>query len=231
MNWTDFMIAIRRGLIPSKKELVDGTTKVGNADKLDGHDSGYFAQGTNGVANHASKLVQIHGGSDLLEFALTVQPMEVVTFLTGGNTTNIPTGGAYSQGMIYRRSEDTIDILLFARSTGKVWHNAYKGTAWTGWQSLANDADLAKYLPLSGGTLTAQHYLPLGLKNANGNNSYVQFEGKDGALGYLGFESANTLRLLSSVGGSLGDILHSGNSAKTAIQESAPSDTNSLWVW
>lgn len=37
MNWTDFIIAIKRGLIPSKKELVDGTTQVGNAKTLDGH--------------------------------------------------------------------------------------------------------------------------------------------------------------------------------------------------
>lgn len=63
----------------------------------------------------------------------------------------------------------------------------------------------------SGGTVTAQHYLPLVLKNANGNNSYIQFEGKDGVLGYIGFESTNVLRLLSSVGGFLGDILHTGN--------------------
>lgn len=79
------------------------------------------------------------------------------------------------------------------------------------WQRLGTAVDLSNYLPLTGGTLTAQHFLPLGLKNANGNNSYMQFEGKDGVLGYLGFESTNVLRLLSSVGGSLGDILHTGN--------------------
>ena len=43
MNWTDFIIAIRQGLIPSKKELVDGTTKVGDSKKLDGHGAEYFA--------------------------------------------------------------------------------------------------------------------------------------------------------------------------------------------
>ena len=85
------------------------------------------------------------------------------------------------------------------------------------WQRLGIAVNLANYLPLTGGKVTAQHYLPLGLKNANGNNSYIQFEGKDGVLGYIGFESTNVLRLLSSVGGSLGDILHTGNFANYAL--------------
>jgi len=86
------------------------------------------------------------------------------------------------------------------------------GGTWSGWFDLNKD-----YLPLTGGTVTAQNYLPLGLKNANGNNSYVQFEGKDGVLGYIGFESTHVLRLLSSVGGFLGDILHTGNYSAYAL--------------
>lgn len=73
MNWTDFMIAIRQGLIPSKKELTDGTTKVGNADKLDGHDSEYFAtaEGLNAVQTTSKGSLTAAGWYRVAEYAST----------------------------------------------------------------------------------------------------------------------------------------------------------------
>ena len=81
MNWADFKIAIAKGLVASAESvanIVSGATKVGNADKLDGNDSSYFAtkasvtnitNGTTTVPNadkldgyHASDFIQTNGG-------------------------------------------------------------------------------------------------------------------------------------------------------------------------
>lgn len=42
MNWADFKIAVAQGLVASAESvanIISGTTKVGNADKVDGYDS------------------------------------------------------------------------------------------------------------------------------------------------------------------------------------------------
>lgn len=46
MSWTEIMIAIKKSIVASGESvanIISGSTKVGNADKLDGKDSNYFA--------------------------------------------------------------------------------------------------------------------------------------------------------------------------------------------
>lgn len=58
MSWTEIMIAIKKGIVASAESvanIVSGTTKVGNADKLDGQDSSYFAAAANVANTYATK--------------------------------------------------------------------------------------------------------------------------------------------------------------------------------
>ena len=143
MNWTDFMIAIRQGLIPSKKELVDGTTKVGDADKLDGHEAEYFQ------AVESETLT-----TSILEKALTLTQGTYEYSLGGGSYTgtDLPSSN-YKYGKATVRTKgvsSTITVILWGvLASGNVIppvFNLYNGGTWSGWQTLATTADLANQL-------------------------------------------------------------------------------------
>lgn len=312
MNWTDFMIAIRQGLIPSKKELVDGTTKVGNADKLDGHDAEYFAP-----------LSRINGDyltTSILEKALTA-PLGISEYKLGGDGYN---GGdlphyawTYATAIVYKRAANSIVVMLVCELYDRTLINRYGGTTWTGWVESANTADLANYLPKTGGNVRGNINLlednaaerALRIANAVGTidmlvtgggskglydrttDKWIVRSDNDGGVNFYGTASGNfpltggnltgpniglnngtggviaddlhtgvtandddknyrhlimyrrrlggggeiglALQIREVIGGSSKDYIihHDGNSAKVAIQASAPSDTSSLWVW
>ena len=86
-------------------------------------------------------------------------------------------------------------------------------------------------LPLTGGKISGG-YTPLTINNGSTNNGVaIGFSAIGAAFGFLGFQGVDKPVYIPSVGSGSKSLLHTGNSAKTAIQESAPSDTNSLWVW
>ena len=74
----------------------------------------------------------------------------------------------------------------------------------------ANNASLANYLPISGGTINGNTIAPL-LLNANATgHSILQFSANDTYLGALGFSGVDSPYYRSSGGGQYA-ILHSGN--------------------
>lgn len=85
-------------------------------------------------------------------------------------------------------------------------------------------------LPLDGGTITGTGYTPLQIKDANYDVTLLGFLGKSGVLGNLGFDGANN-PTFKDTSNNYHSLLHTGNSAKVVINETAPSDTNALWVY
>lgn len=102
-------------------------------------------------------------------------------------------------------------------------------------------------LPLTGGTVngavslngvvstkaqinvSAPGYYPLNLTRTDDDPTYITFTGSSGGLGKLGFRKLGVPAYMNGDGVSF-PLLHTGNSAKVAIQETAPTDTTALWV-
>lgn len=74
----------------------------------------------------------------------------------------------------------------------------------------AKAVDLSNYLQKSGGTLEAPTPHVMGVKNTAGTDCYVNFNGKDGLLGYLGFYGNNPA-YIDGVTKALKLLLHTGN--------------------
>ena len=84
-------------------------------------------------------------------------------------------------------------------------------------------------LPLNGGTITGAY--PLNINdNTNTNEAYVIFSASGARLGYIGVHKDHGA-IFMDANWAQHKILHTGNSAKVAIQSSAPTDTSALWVW
>lgn len=117
----------------------------------------------------------------------------------------------------FRIYDSTNGKALFASSaTGNT--NTIEGTA-------------SGNLPLTGGTITSDTAeAPLVVKYTKANKAFISFSGSSGVLGWLGYDIDHDPALYSSALGTK-KLLHTGNSAKVAIQESAPTDTKALWVW
>ena len=105
MSWTQIIAAIKMGLVASAESvanIINGTTKVGNADKLDGNDSTYFATAasviniTNGTTTvpKADTLDGYHA-SDLLRndnYREYVRPWTILNEVTGDFNTMLTRG-------------------------------------------------------------------------------------------------------------------------------------------
>lgn len=101
----------------------------------------------------------------------------------------------------------------------------------------AYTADEVGALPLAGGTagelkVQAGKSYPLVIDNTNASSGMVMvdFQINGATMGKLGFQGKSCLRFLDA-SNNLREILHSGNSAKVIINETAPSDTSTLWVY
>lgn len=89
-----------------------------------------------------------------------------------------------------------------------------------GAEYFAPKTDLANYLSKSGGVITAKSYIPLVLTSTDYGNALLQFIGKDGTLGYIGFEGADELKFFNSSGGLSYELLHTGNMADHVLPKS-----------
>lgn len=91
-------------------------------------------------------------------------------------------------------------------------------------------------LPLVGGVIgDGNDHYPLVIKGNDSKRVSIGFrDGSNNALGYLGMIGTDNLTFFTSDSKGLGagnTILHTGNSAKVVVSETAPSDTSALWVW
>lgn len=88
-------------------------------------------------------------------------------------------------------------------------------------------------LPLTGGKIAAAKREPLTIENTTEGASAVDiiFRINGANMGQLGYNSAGEPYFYSNKMSASYKFLHTGNSAKVVISETAPSDTSALWVW
>lgn len=306
MNWTDFMIAIRQGLIPSKKELEDGYLKksggtVNGSVKADGIEStDGFVHSTNKGKLHLFKFVdsagewgsQIrdykadgsfnslvfqntngiawgtfdangtkNGGGDILHtgnMANHVLPKnggalnnELVVLLNGNTEhpkTRVLTDALGSSFLINSNTDNTKmrGIAIHTQSPNVNTKNALEyqytddGVNW-GIHTLLHTGNindqilhantLQGLMPVGDGTRGVPYIgADYGIMEIGSMIDFHTASGQDFKV-RLSVTSNGSLYLSEDGGSRGGYTLHTGNSAKVAIQSTAPSDTSSLWVW
>lgn len=86
-------------------------------------------------------------------------------------------------------------------------------------KDLLHTGNMASHvLPLTGGgVVSADKSIPVALKNNSADSTYLQYVGKSGSLGYVGFLNANRLVYMNSASSEVKDILHIGNMADYVI--------------
>jgi hypothetical protein len=296
MNWTDFIIAIKQGLIPSKKELVDGTTTVGNANKLGGKGaSEYFlksggdidgtlhARGATDtpIYNHANSSTDesyigyavgdilrgyigfkngkahIHNVGDIATTA------DLANYLPKNDavatTFTIEQDGMIGIPCIRYRNGGTMLGYLGIRRDGQLamWDGSAQnmktyihdgnvgdyaaGSAYGLIGHYGTDNGGILYNPNYGGvryTYNVDSYNEGIFPTSSNANSVLTLNRHAGDYtSQLGFSSNGCLYYRTFDGEAIHasktwrEILDTGNSAKVAIQSTAPTDTSALWVW
>jgi len=178
--------------------IINGTTTVGNANKLVGE----FVSGS------------------IKTYATTVVPAQTKQYvLTDTNTTDLPVSG---RGIVEidRRTYDRW-LTYFCLENNTIYTTEYDANigAWHPWKTVATTADLANYLPKSGGEITGDDIIPLILKCSNdGDVSVLGFSTGSGMKGYLGFNGVNTPVFYNAQGGH-DFLLHTGNVGDYAIKK------------
>lgn len=186
--------------------IINGTTAVGNALKLNGLTDANFMRCRSDLyantifgSNDLNDWVSIHGA-----------------FCSVGGSVNVPSGtDGWGDIFIFGTDNGSHITQIFRpwNTAGLYWRYKYNDS-WFDWKKLAHDADLANYLPKSGGTLS--------------KGSVLAFEKTDDStlsgdlgIGFYGnaFEiwergggnRGAKLDLSKCVGGTGSELLHTGN--------------------
>lgn len=170
-----------------------------------------------GITNNSTmqELINAMPKYSMLSIERAMSPLAPESY---SELTVIKTTSAYV--IAFAKSQYTKNIYIGGVNTGETWD---------GWNKYATTADLANYLPLSGGRISSANGSPIELKNTTGGYCGINMYGNSGYLGSFAF-SAHHVPAIYDSNGNATEILHTGNSAKVAIQSSAPSDTSALWV-
>lgn len=198
----------------------------GNADTVDGKHASDFVQA---MANLQHNSVGVNRTMQELLARRTVE------FFTNWMVNENPC--LYASGVIIPGADDVNSFILCSASMSnkKNFYIAYAtkqddGTYSISWDMGATTADLANYLPKSGGTLgNGDSYQPLGI-NGRADGTYLEFFGNGTRYGRLGYYSGAERFVLLDNQNQPYDILHTGNSAKVVVSETATTDTSALWV-
>ena len=209
----------------------NGSVVAKNALALDGHEAEYFAP-----------LDRFKGATintSIKEKALELG-MGCYFYYLGGsgyNVGDIPNGWNYASVLITKRNASSIEITLFDETSGRIACTGYNGQEWTNWKEFASTdelrTELSKYVPLTGGNLTAGAHIGIpfwtnggcanGLKILNSDGTQgglIGAMGWDGNPQYLAL-SLNGEQSYSDEGGlaiykdnirwKRNDVLHTGN--------------------
>ena len=135
------------------------------------------------------------------------------------DTTDLPNANyKYSIATIFKRSNTDIQVILWGLTINSANYppitNYYNSGSWMGWYTLATTADLANYLPLSGGQIDTTLGVPLGL-NTTKDYALIEFKKNDTRTGCIGV-SDNKPTFLDA-NGNWRDMLHSGNVGTYAL--------------
>ena len=206
----------------SVTDIENGTKQVGKAKEADSAgDSNKL--GGKGASEYATYEFETVNNTSILTLAvnLPVQTMRVYK-IGGGNYTggDLPADYyKYSDAICFKHDGNTATVVLTgyaSRDDSKriaVCH--YAGDTWGEWETLATTADLANYLPKTGGTLSNTLYTPLNLENTKADINTLGFNGVSGVLGYLGFNAKNPV--YRDTANTYYNLLHSGNYSDYAL--------------
>lgn len=186
--------------------IIDGTTPVGNALALGGKDASEYAN-----------VEKEYLATSIQEKALSLPNGTYFYHLGGSYYTggDLPSGAwAFGSAMVVKRGPSSIEIVLFTESLSTIAVNAYNGVKWNGWLVNATTADIANYMPLSGGKLSNSQGTVLVVENTDENIPNIRFAGKSGSLGNIGFNGANNPTFWQSNGATSHTLLHTGNMPK-----------------
>lgn len=216
--------------------LADGSKKAGDAEKLGGHDSSYFAtaqsaaenktsidnlkSGTTPVGN-ANKvggydingLVTIDGRNTIFNPVKNLNDFHNGIALFDLNTANMP----YADWALIiaggvSGTDCQVAFSLFNTHTPKL-RNCASGS-WCAWGEL--NVGLANYLPKSGGTLTSSHSnMVLNIISALTTGAYIRFSDGNNVACFLGVNREG--KPAYSNGNAEYDILHTGNVGSYAL--------------
>ena len=200
-------------------KILDGTTPVGDSNKLGG-------KGSSEYATYAFETIT----TSVLEKTLSLPSPSIRVYKLDGDSYNggdLPSEKTYmySDAICIRHGVNTATVILtgYGIDAKRLAINYYAEGTWKGWDTNATTADLANYLPLSGGTINgnvtvkANGQIPIAVESNNSGASLMEFKGTNGRLGYFGFVGENKLVRTSSGGGTDYDILDSGNVGSYAL--------------
>lgn len=126
--------------------ITNGTITVGNANKLDGHGSDYYAK--------TDELFQIPRSYDSLDFDNIIE-----SGLYSGFGSPLDVGCANypvnATGLLIVFYHNAVPCQIYIAYTCAMYFRArFSSLNWGEWKNAATTTDLANYLPLSGGTIT-----------------------------------------------------------------------------
>lgn len=194
------------------EDIINGTTTVGNAKQLDGHEAEYFATQTDLVRFKGTEWL----GTSILDKALEVE-VGVNNYTLGGTyytANDLPSGDyVFSMATIFKRSDTDISVIVWGYRNLLPIINNYAANTWTDWDTFTTTADLAKYLPLSGGTVgNGSRSYPLVIRGSS-LYSLIDYmnDANDVRWGSLGFAGAEVPVFLTEDRTNAYLLLHTGN--------------------
>ena len=235
LSTNDYSNAEKQQVASNKNDIANiksGATKVGKASTAD---SATKASDSNNL-----------GGKGASEYALEeqIKSNSIWNELTSGfdlnnafgkyrtpngdiisSLLNLPsawTAGELSVDYIPFNSANTYGVQILTHkfnSTVSVYQRTKNSATWGAWEKLATTADLANYLPKSGGKVIASDISPLKIdRNDNTTNVYVEYSCMGKILGQLGFNDKNTPYFRDTEGG-LHKLLHTDNVGEYALSK------------
>lgn len=184
------------------ENIIDGTTQVGNAKTLDGHEAEYFV-------DRGQKL-----NTSILDKALEVGNGVHHFSFSGASTSteDLPDSiYRYGSATVIKRNETAITVVVWGSANNSGTHflpkfNYYANGAWSGWKGLDD------FLPLTGGKATSEKIgeaLTI-MRNTSDGGSYLTFENLNGLLGYLGINE-DKKPIFRDSDSTNRELLHTGN--------------------
>lgn len=185
----------------------------------------------------------LHSGN-VGDYALTARGMtpatsldtvkENGTYYVHPSSTNRPNDGSYGE-MLVMSNVDTTGQLYISHVNdivGLMFRGATTAGGFYPWKVVLDNTNVGEYaLPKSGGTVTSPYGTVMTLRSTAGNEVVMQYrnsaDDNEGSLGFNGIDNP----IFKKTDGTNLQLLHTGNSAKVAIQSTAPTDTSALWVW
>ncbi len=226
----DSGVALDFKLEELRKQIKNSGGGNTDASTLEGHNAAYFAT--------AESVTNITNGTTKVGNAKTLDGHEAEYFF--------PKEG----GRIRANSNEPLEIentrspyrgyITFFGTSGKSGslgfsskdEPTYVDSAGIKAYELLHTGNMANHvLPKSGGKLSTSVSSPLTLESTTTDSTNIVFNGASGTLGHIGFVGANTPAVWNSDSVTWYNLLHTGNSAKVVVSQTAPSDTTALWVW